>query len=132
MDRRTFRRLAAWSITAGTSAGVALLLVAVNATAASASLSRPMPALHAAVGPVLAVADLPTVVNNATRWLVGILAVLATFFLTLGGARYLTAGGDPSEVERAKSALRSAGIGYALALLAPVILTVLKSILGVQ
>ena len=76
-------------------------------------------------------ADLPTVVSNATKWLVGILAGLATFFLTLGGARYLAAGGDPGEVERAKGALRSAGIGYALALLAPVILGVLKNILGV-
>ena len=90
------------------------------------------PEVLAAPHAVLAVADLPTVVNNATKWLVGILAVLATFFLTLGGARYLTAGGDPSEVERAKSSLRSAGIGYALALLAPVILNVLKSILGVK
>lgn len=79
---------------------------------------------------MVAVAGLPTVVNNATKWLVGILAVLATFF-TLGGARYLAAGGDPGEVERAKSAFRSAGIGYALALLAPVILSVLKNILGV-
>lgn len=79
----------------------------------------------------LMVADLPTVVSNATGWLVGILAVLATFFLTLGGVRYMTAGGDPSEVERAKSALRSAGVGYSLALLAPVLLTVLKQILGV-
>jgi branched-chain amino acid transport system permease protein len=62
--------------------------------------------------------------------MVGILAVLATFFLTLGGVRYMAAGGDPSEVERAKSALRSAGIGYALALLAPVLLAVLRHILG--
>jgi hypothetical protein len=52
---------------------------------------------------IRAVADLPTVLNNATGWLVGILAVLATFFLTLGGVRYMTAGGDPSEVERARA-----------------------------
>ena len=82
-------------------------------------------------GPALAVADLPTVIGNATHWLVGILATLATFFLTLGGARYLTAGGDPAEVEKAKTALKSAGIGYALALLAPVILQILQQILGV-
>ena len=86
---------------------------------------------HTSAAAVLMVADLPTVVNNATGWRVGILAVLATFFLTLGGVRYMTAGGDPSEVERAKGSLRSAGIGYALALLAPVLLTVLKHILGV-
>ncbi len=75
--------------------------------------------------------DLPTVISNLTAWIVGILAVVATLFLTIGGVRYLIAGGDPSEVERAKSALKSAAIGYALALLAPVLLDVLRGILGV-
>lgn len=65
-----------------------------------------------------------------TVWITGIIAAVATLFLTIGGARYLMAGGDPSEVERAKGSLKSAGIGYALALLAPVILTILKNILG--
>ncbi|GAA0914378.1 pilin [Virgisporangium aurantiacum] len=78
-----------------------------------------------------AVNDLPTVIGNMTTWITGILAAVATLFLTIGGARYLMAGDDPSEVERAKGALKSAGIGYALALLAPVILTILKNILGV-
>jgi hypothetical protein len=78
----------------------------------------------------LAVNSLPTVINNMTAWIVGILAAVATLFLTIGGTRYLMAGGDPSEVERAKGALKSAGIGYGLALLAPVILTILKNILG--
>jgi hypothetical protein len=82
-----------------------------------------------AAGP-LAINDLPTVINNLTAWIVGILAVVATLFLTIGGARYLIAGGDPSEVERAKAALRNAAIGYALALLAPVLLDVLRGILG--
>lgn len=58
----------------------------------------------------------------------GILAALATLLLTIGGVRYALVGGDPSEVERAKGAFRSAGIGYALAILAPVIVTVLKSL----
>ena len=44
--------------------------------------------------------------------------------------RYLTAGGDPTEVDKAKSAFKSAGIGYALAFLAPVLLTMLQSILA--
>jgi hypothetical protein len=78
----------------------------------------------------LAVNDLPTVINNLTAWIVGILAVVATLFLTIGGVRYLVVGGDPSEVERAKSALKNAAIGYALALLAPVLLDVLRGILG--
>jgi hypothetical protein len=76
------------------------------------------------------VADLPTVIHNITVWIVGILAAVATLFLTYAGARYLTAGGDPGEVEKAKSALKSALVGYALAVLAPIVLTVLKGILG--
>lgn len=74
--------------------------------------------------------DLPTVVHNLTVWIVGILAGVATLFLTIGGARYLMAGGDPAEVERAKSALKSAALGYALAVLAPVLLQVLRAIVG--
>ena len=35
------------------------------------------------------------VISNLTDWLVGILAGVATLFLTIGGLRYLTAGGDP-------------------------------------
>ncbi|MBL8932360.1 MAG: hypothetical protein JNL54_19735 [Kineosporiaceae bacterium] len=85
----------------------------------------------ALIAGVVMAADLPTVINNATAWLVGILAALATFFLTLGGIRYMAADGNPGEVERAKGALRSAAIGYGLAILAPVILTVLKKILGI-
>ena len=80
--------------------------------------------------PPLAADSISQVLNNTTLWLVGILAGLATLFLTLGGVRYLMAGGDPAEVEKAKTALRSAAIGYGLAILAPVIVTVLKSLVG--
>jgi hypothetical protein len=70
------------------------------------------------------------VLDNIRNWIVGILAGLATVFLTLGGARYVMAGGDPGEVERARAALRSAAFGYGLAALAPLIVTVLKGIVG--
>jgi len=78
----------------------------------------------------LAAKDLPTVIHNLTLWIGGILAAVATLFLTIGGLRYLAAGGDPAEVEKAKSALKSALIGYALAVLAPILLTALQSILA--
>ena len=83
-----------------------------------------------AAGHLLAAASIGQVINNTTVWIVGILAGLATLFLTLGGVRYRMAGGDPAEVEKAKTAFKSAGIGYALALLAPVVVTVLKSLVG--
>jgi hypothetical protein len=78
----------------------------------------------------LGVNDIPTTVNSLRNWIIGILAGVATLFLTIGGLRYLLAGGDPGEVEKAKSALKCAAIGYALALLAPVVVAVLKSVVG--
>lgn len=63
------------------------------------------------------------VVTNLRVWLMGILTAVATLFLTVGALRYLAAGGDPGQVEKAKSALKSAAIGYGLALLAPILIT---------
>ncbi|MBC9719387.1 hypothetical protein H9Y04_43445 [Streptomyces sp. TRM66268-LWL] len=77
-----------------------------------------------------AAADIPTVIANLRNWIVGLLAGLATLFLTFGGLRYLMAGGDPGEVEAAKRALKAAAIGYGLAILAPVLVTVLQGIVG--
>ena len=89
-------------------------------------------AAHAAraAGTVLAADSVGQVISNTTVWLVGILAGLATLMLTIGGVRYLLAGGDPAEVAKAKIALRSAAIGYGLAVLAPVIVAILKSLTG--
>lgn len=80
---------------------------------------------HAAVpGPALAADSIEAVVNNIRTWLLTILAAAATLFLTVGGLRLMWANGDPSEAEKGKAALRSAAIGYALALLAPLIVTI--------
>ena len=101
-------------------------------TAAVIGLASALVVLAAA--PALAqttpAADLGKVVDNARLWVMGLLAGLATLFFVVGGARYVIAGGDPGEVERAKLTLRSAMVGYALALLAPVVLSVLKGIVG--
>src|SRR5262245_50680750 len=80
---------------------------------------------------ILAVNDLQTVIGNLQGWIISILAAVATLFLVIGFARYMTAGGDPGETERAKGAFKAAAIGYAGALLAPVFMVVLQQILGV-
>ena len=76
------------------------------------------------------VGSIDQVLSNLRTWLVGILAGLATVFLTLGGVRYVMANGDPGEIEKAKSAFRGAGIGYGLAVLAPLVVSVLQGIVG--
>jgi hypothetical protein len=93
----------------------------VMAFALAALLSNPLTAWAAA--------DIPTVITNLRNWIVGLLAGLATLFLTFGGLRYLMAG-DPGEVEAAKRAMKAAAIGYGLAILAPALVTVLQGIVG--
>jgi hypothetical protein len=87
--------------------------------------------VFAAAGPeVLAAKTLPQVVDGIRLWIMGILVAVATLFLVIAGLRYTAAGGDPAQVEQAKANFRSALIGYALAVLAPVILQVLRGIVG--
>src|SRR5258706_15823280 len=107
---------------------ITVRLAATIVAAAALVLLTGVPAF-AAPTPPPAVNDLPTVVDNLRYWIMGIIGAVATLFLCIGGARYLMGGGDPSEIERAKGSFKSAGIGYGLALLAPVILTILNSIL---
>ncbi|MEV5301128.1 pilin [Amycolatopsis methanolica] len=75
-------------------------------------------------------ASVEEVLNNIRNWLMGILAGLATVFLTIGGVRRVFGGGDPGEQEKAKEAFKAAGIGYVLAALAPLVVEVLKGIVG--
>ncbi|WP_130513325.1 pilin [Krasilnikovia cinnamomea] len=78
----------------------------------------------------LAANSLPTVISNLQTWVMGILAAIATLFLVLAGVYWATAGGDPAQVDKAKSALKNALMGYGLAVLAPVLLQVVKGIVG--
>jgi hypothetical protein len=97
----------------------ALLLVLSAATA------------HAEPTQVLALAgSIDQVLTNIRSWLMGILASLATVFLSIGGVRYVMGGGDPGEIDKAKTAFKSAAVGYGLAALAPVVVTVLQGIVG--
>jgi len=80
--------------------------------------------------PLAAPKTIPQVIGGITGWIMGIIALVATLFLTVGALRYMSAGGDPAQVEQAKGNFRSALLGYALAVLSPVILQVLQGILG--
>ena len=79
---------------------------------------------------VLAAKTIREVIDGLEMWVMGILAAVATLFLVIGGLRYMTAGGDPAQAEQAKGNFKAALAGYALAVLAPVILQVLQGILG--
>lgn len=94
-------------------------------------ISVPTAALADPGTPVyLAANSLPTVIANLQKWIMGILAAVATLFLVLAGVYYATAGGDPAQVDKAKAALKNALVGYGLAVLAPILLEVVKGIVG--
>jgi type IV secretory pathway VirB2 component (pilin) len=98
-----------------------LVLVALLASAATAYAGTSVLAIAQSVDEVL---------NNIRNWLMGILAGLATVAATIGGVRRVFGGGDPSEQEKSKEAFKAAGWGYALAALAPLLVAVLKGIVG--
>ncbi|MGW3347866.1 hypothetical protein ACWDA3_31615 [Nonomuraea rubra] len=116
---RTFLRSWRWRrfLRCALVAAVVAVVLAVAAVAAFAGSSDPPKNLNA-------------VFDNLRNWLIGLLATLATLMLTIGGLRYLVAGGDPGEVQKAKAALKAAAFGYGLAVLAPLFVTVLKGIVG--
>ena len=97
-------------------------LIAVTASVVVALL-LPSPATAAS-------GELTAVIDSIRTWVAGILAALATLFLTVGGVRYLIANGNPRAMEEGKAAIRSALIGYALAALAPLFVDILRKVLG--
>ncbi|KJE20015.1 hypothetical protein FF36_05678 [Frankia torreyi] len=110
--------------------GVVTVLAVIGAVLLAAGVAHAAGPAAPPAAPVPAVTDLNQVITNMRNWLMGILAGAATLFGSVGGLRYMGANGDPAEVERAKGSFKAAGIGYALAILAPVLLTALRSVVG--
>lgn len=79
---------------------------------------------------VLAVDSIPQVISNITNLITGFLASAATLALTIGGLRHLMSAGDPGEVSAAKRLYKEAALGYAIAVLAPTLVALLRKALG--
>ncbi|GAB3848600.1 pilin [Dactylosporangium cerinum] len=112
MFRRIVYRISAVVVTA-------LIVAAAAVPASAAPAPDPNPT-----------ARINAIITNITNWVTGILVGVATLFLTVGGLRRLAAGGDPAEIEKSNSAFKNSLIGYALAVLAPVLLGVVKGWIG--
>jgi hypothetical protein len=109
-----------------TTAQLAVLLTTAALLAAGALPAAAAPA----AGVLAAVTSLNQVINSITVWLVGLVGGLATLLATIGGVRYLLGAGDPGEVMKAKETLKYAAVGYGIAILAPLLLTILKGFVG--
>jgi len=85
----------------------------------------------AASEPTYAASDLSQVIDSVRNWVAGLLAGLATLFLMGGGLRYLVAAGNRREMERGKEAMKSAVVGYVLAVMAPLLIDILRRMVGI-
>jgi len=70
------------------------------------------------------------VIDRFRRWVILFLTALSTLAMTIGGVRYLLADGRIEEIEAAKRTFKGAIVGYALAALAPALVSILRSIVG--
>lgn len=84
----------------------------------------------AVIGADPGVAEIVRILERVRNMLMLVLTGLAIVALTYAGIKYLIAVGDPGGVERAKTAAKSALVGLGLALLAPLLVVIVKQILG--
>lgn len=80
--------------------------------------------------PGAGLAEVVAILEAVRNALVAVLTALAIAALTYAGIRYLIAAGDPGGIEKAKTAAKSAVVGLGLALLAPVLVAIVKGLIG--
>ena len=70
------------------------------------------------------------ILNRVRDMLMLVIGSAALVMLTVGGIRYVAAGGDKEGVLGAKQSVKHALFGLGVAILAPVLIQIIKTILG--
>ena len=70
------------------------------------------------------------ILNRVRDMLMLVIGSLSLVMLTVGGIRYVTAGGDKDGIHGAKQTVKHALLGLGVAILAPVLIQIIKTILG--
>ena len=78
-------------------------------------------------GPLGSIVD---ILNRIRDMLMLVIGSLSLVMLTVGGIRYVTAGGDKDGVDGAKQTVKHALLGLGVAILAPVLIQIITTILG--
>ncbi len=73
-----------------------------------------------------------SIIASAVTILLIAAALIALFFLIVGGIRWITSGGDKSKVESARNTIIASVIGLIIALLAYFIITVVLGLFGLS
>lgn len=65
-------------------------------------------------------------INNLLAIATGLGLLLCAFFVMMAGFYYMTSGGNPGNIERAKSAAFNAALGFAIVLSARVVANIIN------
>lgn len=105
---------------------IAALVVLTAVWSGSTAAANTVDSVHV----VALVATVDEVLNNIRNLIMAVLAGAATVAVSIAFMRRLFSGGDPGEIEKSKVAFRSAAWGYGGAALAPLLVEILKGIVG--
>lgn len=80
----------------------------------------------------LEAAEFGVIIDNIIDFIFKIAVVLAPLMVVVGGFLFLTAGGNPQQIDRAKNLIIWTAIGFLIVLLSKGILAMINKILGVR
>jgi hypothetical protein len=82
---------------------------------------------HFATVPVITITELVGIIANLADWVFNFAIVIAVIMVIIGGAFFVTGGGDPNRVATGKKILTWTVIGLFLALIAKGIFAVIEN-----
>ncbi len=74
--------------------------------------------------------DASTILMNALRWFIGTGSFVALIYIVVGGIGYLTSGGDPGKLQKAKNTILYAVVGLIVTGLSQIIVTFVFNIVN--
>ncbi len=73
--------------------------------------------------------NLYTTITRVIRWFIGFLGIIAVILIIYGGFLWMTSGGDPQKIDKAKTVLKNAVIGLIIIILAFAIVSFILNLL---
>lgn len=76
--------------------------------------------------------DMSTLISNGIKVLMGGAAIIAFFFLIIGGIQWITSGGDKTNTQAARDKITAALIGLAIVAVSYALMTLLGQFFGID
>lgn len=99
------------------------------ALTAAAAISLPNPLCPNGAGSSGCVDSLPTLIQNITNYIFGVIGALAVLMFVWAGILFVSSGGNPGQITKARHALIYAVIGAAIALAGTGLVAVIREVI---